>query len=335
MFNSQKINNYLNLMKARGVGRDDVLAATAIAESDLENPAFRATLVQSQKLIENMLDLTGNEFLGFEFGREITIADMGVVGYGMLTSPTFREVTNLWINYAPILYGTMIQATLQEDLHRWSILINESLPVGPSYRFCTEEFLMQVLKLGEKLRGFPVEYAELTLIYPKPENASYYDGLFQCPVKFNASVNRITVASPPLDEIVQTRDKYMYQVYLDYCARMTAGIEQNQHFSERARQYFVKHLGRELNIEDMAAELNCSTSTLRRRLLEEGTTFSDLLSDFRHRFAEEYLKSTNMSAKQVGYLLGYRNPKSFLRAFKAWTGVSVGEYKRASRHLKR
>ena len=44
--------------------------------------------------------------------------------------------------------------------------------------------------------------------------------------------------------------------------------------------------------------------------------------------AKTYLANTDMSAEDIAFLLGYREIGSFLRAFTAWTGRTVGEYRK-------
>jgi AraC-like DNA-binding protein len=42
----------------------------------------------------------------------------------------------------------------------------------------------------------------------------------------------------------------------------------------------------------------------------------------------EQLRRNNKPIKQVALAVGFRNEKSFARAFRQWTGVSPGEFRR-------
>lgn len=44
--------------------------------------------------------------------------------------------------------------------------------------------------------------------------------------------------------------------------------------------------------------------------------------------ALHYIRNTDISTNDIAYLLGYQELNSFLRAFTAWTGMSVTEYKK-------
>jgi len=43
--------------------------------------------------------------------------------------------------------------------------------------------------------------------------------------------------------------------------------------------------------------------------------------------ANEYLGSGEFQPKEIGYLLGFKDPDAFRRAFKSWTGQTVSEYR--------
>ena len=63
------------------------------------------------------------------------------------------------------------------------------------------------------------------------------------------------------------------------------------------------------------------------QLDEEGASLQELKDEARRERAIELLNRTNRSVKQVAIAVGFRNEKSFSRAFKQWTGASPGEYR--------
>lgn len=73
-------------------------------------------------------------------------------------------------------------------------------------------------------------------------------------------------------------------------------------------------------IEDIAAYMKTSPRTLQRRLHDVGTTYSDVMDEFRLDLANRMLVDGDMSVSEIGYLLGYADTSSFDRAYRAWTG---------------
>jgi AraC-like DNA-binding protein len=73
--------------------------------------------------------------------------------------------------------------------------------------------------------------------------------------------------------------------------------------------------------------MSISVRTLQKRLEGEGVVFSDLLRNVRQRLAKRYLRE-NYTVEEITYLLGFSEPSVFRKAFKKWSGVMPGEYRR-------
>jgi AraC-like DNA-binding protein len=79
----------------------------------------------------------------------------------------------------------------------------------------------------------------------------------------------------------------------------------------------------------LAAVLGLSVRTLHRQLREEGTSLQSLKDEVRQDQACEWLQRSDMPIKQIAEKVGFRNEKSFIRAFKAWTGQSPAAWRQA------
>ena len=87
------------------------------------------------------------------------------------------------------------------------------------------------------------------------------------------------------------------------------------------RQALVDGLpGGQVTADQIARHLAMSKRSLQRRLNEEGVSFKDVLEDTRRALSLNYLLNTDMSMQEIAYLLGFRDPSSFFRAFRGWTG---------------
>ncbi|WP_299285489.1 AraC family transcriptional regulator [uncultured Tateyamaria sp.] len=76
----------------------------------------------------------------------------------------------------------------------------------------------------------------------------------------------------------------------------------------------------EASVQAAASRLRLSTRSLQRRLNEEGTRFQEVLDSTREVLARQYLCNTDLKIEEISYLLAYRDPNSFYRAFQGWTG---------------
>jgi AraC-like DNA-binding protein len=95
----------------------------------------------------------------------------------------------------------------------------------------------------------------------------------------------------------------------------------------RVRSLLLKAMpSGEFDREAIARALNQSSSTLQRRLRDEGSSYQELLNATRHEMALEYLRQGRHSLVDVAFLLGFTDQSNFTRAFRRWTGKTPREY---------
>jgi AraC-like DNA-binding protein len=70
----------------------------------------------------------------------------------------------------------------------------------------------------------------------------------------------------------------------------------------------------------VAKELAMSSRSLSRALAKLGTSFHAIVETLRKDLAHKYLKQSNLTLKEITFLLGYTDISSFNHAFKKWTG---------------
>lgn len=92
---------------------------------------------------------------------------------------------------------------------------------------------------------------------------------------------------------------------------------------ERVRSALLEMLpsGRS-TADDMCRHLNMSKRSLHRHLKAEGHSFQSLLDETRSELSLHYLARDDVSVEEISYLLAFRDPNSFYRAFRGWTGLT-------------
>ncbi len=78
---------------------------------------------------------------------------------------------------------------------------------------------------------------------------------------------------------------------------------------------------------DVCLSIGISRSTLQRALSSEGTTFQRVLDETRKDLAVRYLTKSSLQIAEIASLLAYRDPNSFARGFRRWTGRSPLEFR--------
>lgn len=104
---------------------------------------------------------------------------------------------------------------------------------------------------------------------------------------------------------------------------------QKEDISQQIKSILAKSLGHEYpTADEVALSLHISPQTLFRRLKAEGLTYLELKNTSRAEVAIHYLNRLELTNEAISTLLGFENPSTFYRAFKKWTGLSPGEYRK-------
>lgn len=80
----------------------------------------------------------------------------------------------------------------------------------------------------------------------------------------------------------------------------------------------------------ISEQLGMSQSTFQRRLKRDGTSYKQILDRVRVSMATSYLKQGSVQLAEISLMLGYADPNSFFRAFKALTGMTPNEFRDAN-----
>jgi AraC-like DNA-binding protein len=96
---------------------------------------------------------------------------------------------------------------------------------------------------------------------------------------------------------------------------------------EQVRQVLVSHADRSHSAEQIARLLHMSSRTLHRQLKDEGASLQQLKDETRRERASDLLFRTDRPLKQVAAAVGFRNEKSFIRAFRQWTGSTPADFR--------
>ena len=97
----------------------------------------------------------------------------------------------------------------------------------------------------------------------------------------------------------------------------------------RLQRWLEQNYAQALCLEDMAAQLHCSSRTLMRRFKDATQlTPHDYLQRVRISAAESFLAENQQSVEQIAVRVGYENRTAFAKLFKQLTGETPAAYRR-------
>jgi AraC-like DNA-binding protein len=167
---------------------------------------------------------------------------------------------------------------------------------------------------GDKAAPVRVELAR------KARDAALYREHFGCRVVFGASVDRIVFEDTALALPFVTADAEAFSRVVPGLEAELRGRSCGGSLREDVRVAIARNMssGSRPSVDVVARHLRLSPRTLQRRLGEERTTYQEQLDDVRRTSARRLLAHTEIAPSDIAFLLGFDEPNSFARAFRAW-----------------
>ncbi|MBS0305212.1 MAG: AraC family transcriptional regulator [Proteobacteria bacterium] len=319
-----RIAFYLERMQAREFDAERVLHGSGLRAERLGDPHCRPHPLQYRRIILNMLELTGDPYLGIDLGHEFRLSDLGILGYALMSSPTLAASREIWDRYDELNERLFTSRnTIAEG--RWFSEILDVHRLGDVFRFAVEEFVSQTIELASSMTNRPFPIVELHVTYPQPADISGYVRRFACPLHFAQPRTLVVFDVNRLQDPISLANEDVFKLCARNCELLVAKNREGAALSEEICTYLVNNPGNFPNLEEMAAHLKMGARTLRRRLVEENTSYQQLLDRTRQDLAQQYLQHTTLTPKEIGYLLGYSSVSNFRRAFKSWTGKTLSD----------
>ncbi len=93
------------------------------------------------------------------------------------------------------------------------------------------------------------------------------------------------------------------------------------------KEYLEAHYAEDVSLEDVAEHVNISPQYFSKLIKKNtGFNFIDWLSMLRVKKAKELLTNSNLTVKEVCFMVGYKDPNYFSRIFKKKIGMTPSEY---------
>lgn len=255
--------------------------------------------------------------VGLRFGAEGISGGYGVASIVALHATDFRRALSALGRYKRLTCPETVEVEADEDVavvrYRWLEAAGE---VPRLLVDMTLAALMQLALVGSGgiVRPLRVELAR------REAHVDVLRDHFGCPIVFSADYDCMIFDAKALDTAFVSSDGPAFERLL---GNLEARLAEGDGYSGLlgsvrtaiARQFSQ---GREASIAAVSRRMNLSTRTLQRRLEATNTSFQEQLNGVRRTTASRLLANTELDPVAIAMLLGFEEPNSFTRAFRAW-----------------
>lgn len=322
-------------LRAKGHSPEPLLEQFGLDATRLSEPRARLSIPRFMRLGHTAVALCDDPALGLEMGHHSRLSQVGLAGICAAQAPNLREAARTLTRFEP-LYAANYRGRsgFSEDargawLHFYSIS-----PYNAYNRFVVDSVLAGWQTNLSQVVNRPITPEKVEIEFPRPEYGERYEALFDCPLEFSASANRLRLSNESLALRNPQHCPGTWRHLVELCERELDQLTRTRSLRERVIQLLGPLLhGHEPDLEEVARSLHLPSWTLRRKLAEEGTQFRTILNDTRRDLATAYIRDTELAFGEIAYLLGFASAEAFQRAFKRWLGQTPGDYRRAQRRV--
>jgi AraC-like DNA-binding protein len=314
----------------RGVRLKGLLESSGLNQSQLQNSELHVPFVQAQNVWKYAVNLSEDPLLGLHIGEDTTPSIVGLTGYLMQTSPdlktAFQQVCSFNQLFTDMFFYQLKESKAEIVLEykpaaRWSTLYPATAMQA------VDQALSGTLNVFELLSGKTIKPIKVEITARSRKHLTEYERVLEAPVILNANTNRLFFKKDQLAQPVLSYDKKLFSVFNDLLTQQRRVEKSNPLSQEINRLLREVYQFKAPTLAAIAVQLNTVPRTLQRKLVQEGTSYSKLVSEMRHELSKEILKISGSKIKTIAEMLGYSEPSAFRRAFKTWTKKSPKEFR--------
>jgi AraC-like DNA-binding protein len=314
-------------MQHAGIDAEAVLNRVGVAASSLDDARMRTPSTAHRVFWEAVEEVSGDPHAGLHLGEHLPIFRGQVLEYLFLSSPTFGDGLKRAIRHERLLSDaarSRLVLTASE-----CYLTNDFPQDAP--RHTVEAFVCGLQGFFRHITEGAFAFRELHFRHGEGADAAEYERVYGCPVRLGSDGIRLYFDRLLLARPSPHAEPELLALHEQVASARMAELERHDLVRDVRRIIGESLEEGDVSLEQVAARLGIKPRALRTRLTEAGTSFNQVLGEYRCRLAKRLLARTDESIDQIVYLTGFSEPSTFYRAFKRWVGDTPVEYRRKRR----
>lgn len=289
----------------------------------------RITALQMEALSDAAMRELDDEALGW-FERRLPWGSYGMLARASISAPHLGLALARWCRHHGLI-APDIQLQLSEQAGIATLTLHEVRALGEMREFCLLSVLRNIHGFASWLINEPISLLHASFPFAEPAHASVYHVLFAPgSVEFEAPVASLQFESRWLQAPLARDEAALNRMLQRALPIQVRPYQREKTLVQRVRQLLAASGEEQQTAETLSRQLHLSQRSLHRQLKEEGASLQALKDDIRRERAIALLLRTSRPIKRVAQACGFLNDKSFIRAFRLWTGLSPSEFRKTA-----
>ncbi|HEX4446546.1 MAG TPA: AraC family transcriptional regulator [Polyangiaceae bacterium] len=318
----------LETAERSSAARADFRAGIPFDWRRLEQPEARLELEEFERVLSAAVGATGDEALGLHVAEQMPESAVDLLGHMAAHAPTMREAINMASQFAGLgMDGLALDAHDDGDTFVIRYAIPRSTPLADG--LLAELFLGGVARMARLFTGAGATPRLACFEHERPAHHLEYTRVFGGNQRFGQSTTSIAFDRAMVNQPQMHQHPELYELLRAEAQRRLDRMAATVRPVSRLRQYLrAMPPSRIPEIPATARALGMSERSLRRHLAADGTSYRDVVRSALEASAGRMLRDPARTIKETAVALGFADAAAFHRAFKRWTGMTPGEYRR-------
>jgi AraC-like DNA-binding protein len=306
-----------------------ILQQFGLNEVTLASPDARISIPRFMRLGFASIQYCQKPWLGLEMGRVTSATNLGISGLMAMCSADLKHACQNISRYELLSsYNARGQSQFYQSQGFGIAQFYSISPYNSFNLFVVDSVLSGWYSIAQWLTGRSDCIEAMCFEFDEPQYSHMYSEYFDCEVRFSQPYNAVIIKPEAMTYPVVHACASTFELLKRQADADLEKVRMGLNFSEKVARVITPLLnGSTPTLDRVAEQLNMAPWTVRRKLVDEGGTFQQVLNDTRRDLAVSYVKDTAFTLGEIAYLLGFGSPTAFQRAFKRWTGVAPGSYR--------
>ena len=317
-----------------GLDADAICAEAGLEADDLDDLDGLIPTDREEALWHAAVRAAGEDF-GLRAARSLQRGRFRGLEFAVRSASSLRDGLSVLARFGALLHGREMFALEPDDDGGVRLVYDSPHEDDPHRRVITHFAMLGTLEMARSATGAPLAPRGVSLRQPSSRDQRLLDRAFGVEVTLGARRDAIDFAPEQLALPMSEADPELASTLEGFLQRELADRARDPGLDVGLELEVRRDVGRALpsgdvSLEAVAGRLGISARALQRRLAERDTSFQELLDDTRREVAEQLLRTGGVTIAGAAYLLGYSEVSAFHRAFKRWTGLTPGRFRRVA-----
>lgn len=319
-------------IQSKDVDIVEFMNKAGLDEIALQEPNDRIPFNTFFRLCEFTASYFNEPDLGLKLGQSIRPGHLGSHGFALMSCSNVTELIQQHIRYSALTIDAL-HIEVEKKGNEYIRYCKSNLPNQTQLGKIQEQLNMSTTVTLSRwfVNRLDLNPQWISFQHEKPENIEEYQKLFNCPILFSQSDTAMGINAELFNLALPGANPQLKRIMDDLCAQLIKKLGNSLEpvWLAQARQAIIQSFQVGLpEIELIAQKIHLTEEEFKTLLSEREMSFRGFVDELRQALALGYVRDPALNLVDISYLLGFSEQSAFQRAFKRWTAMTPGEYRR-------